>query len=230
MLMAALLPMVIERWKSGWTKGILIAAVAACCFWTQTSNGVGCLLVALSLMAGFTPWVVLLWAIGLAIGWKMQVKGDELFKFQDRLDIWKMVYKWWHETHPWWTGVGFGTTAAFLIYLGQIQKDEVIYFFGHSDWLQLAWETGIAGCVSVAIAWFWFARRAWQNQPLFIAMMTFSAGAVFNFPARLPVTFGVGLLLSWMILRLPPAARWPATPLEWIVGTKTGAGWHRPGW
>jgi O-antigen ligase/polysaccharide polymerase Wzy-like membrane protein len=150
----------------------------------------------------------MLWALGLApiislVSWLILDK--ELLNPNGRFHTWKISYDFIIQEANKWIGTGFGT---FYFWGPQIQLHQQLqdnpHFQGkidlfawmHNDWLQVFFELGVVGSMTVGIMYFCMLRAAWKAQSIyFCVLVTYGFIAITQMPLRLFVFQMLGVVI-----------------------------------
>lgn len=115
-----------------------------------------------------------------------------LFDSNGRFNSWKHVLSWWWSAKQIWFGLGTG--SSLIIFRGV----NALSPFAHNDYLQVLFENGIVGMLSV-YPLLWYALVKAFNRPLlFASVCAYAAAAFFNYPSHLPVHAFIGVALVWL--------------------------------
>lgn len=192
-LLATLLPFVIDSLKYKEFKFIAIGLTALCCYMSQSSIPIGVLIVALMSYFWKSQWrkpMILCCGSGFIASCFLISKFlDDSYRFK----TWLIVFKWWSTNINEWFGAGYGTGLSLIQYAqreAELAAHHTVFdafLWMHSDFLQILFETGIIGFLSVLLANFAITYRARKNPALFATWLSFSANAVFNYPLHSPI-------------------------------------------
>lgn len=127
------------------------------------------------------------------------INPSQFLSSTGRYWIWKEVLSLsWNGTF--WFGRG---TGALSQYFEQLRVTNPLYktiIWAHNDFLQVLYDNGIVGLISLLIACAFTVRQAFQrwSAMVFMALMGYLATMFFNFPVHVPVHAMVGVMLVWL--------------------------------
>lgn len=155
-----------------------------------TQSIMGAVVLAAALSALHFRWLLVAGPIGF-----LALVGPDFTN--GRLGLWKLSLSWWLKNSDVFFGMGPGTASVLL---PQVQKDAGYdlgnwYIFLHNDWLQVLWEQGIIGLLSVLLVYayaLWFSQK---NSQVFSALVALGVCALGNYPIHLPSHAFLGAVL-----------------------------------
>lgn len=129
-----------------------------------------------------------------AAAWVLQ--GAEMLSTTGRADAWRVAAQYWDQHANSVYGLGAGVTAVMMPYIQeQANWTPTIFWNLHNDWLQILFEQGALGLVSVALLFSFTLARAWNRPALAASVAGYGAAALGNFPLHMPVHALLGLFL-----------------------------------
>jgi O-antigen ligase len=150
----------------------------------------------------------LLWALGLGPLVTLAsylILDKELLNPNGRFSIWKMSYDFILSDTNKWIGSGLGTFWFWgpqiqihnqMILQPTFQGKMDLFTWMHNDWLQVFFELGIVGALSVAILYFYLLRESWKSKSVyFCVIVTYGFIAITQMPLRLFVFQLLGVVL-----------------------------------
>lgn len=204
---------ILPRWGI-WIK--IVLPVAACLL-TQTTAG--CAMIALSILLtfgesigrAFAAWGVL-GAFGM--GYLYFTRG---YFVQDsgRIGIWKMCAEFWNENVITWLGSLQGSAYYLIPAVQQINHPKAMpdprfqvqpihdyFLWAHNDWLQVWQEQGYVGLAlwSILAASIVVGTIRAKNKPLLCSVILLAFMALGNYPARMPATAIVAVVIGSLAL------------------------------
>lgn len=120
-----------------------------------------------------------------------------------RFDVWADVWRFSQEHVSYVFGAGIGTFFYIGPFLTKTSK-EGLFLWMHSDWLQIAFETGIVGFALSVALYVQALYKAKRDYNLFAMLIMYGIFAVANFPLHLPVSALFGLFLLSSALATAP--------------------------
>lgn len=146
----------------------------------------------------FREWAPLkLVAVGAPIATGLLLLGPELYTSNDRLRFWSEILQWWYDSGQWFTGLGNGTAQMIFP-----NKSPTGYPWAHNDFIQILFENGILGLLSVLYFVWYLFKRSKRHLDLRAAFVSFLVCAFFNMPLHIAPHALFGAFIMWEILQL----------------------------
>lgn len=176
---------------------ILTCLAAIAVSMTSTSVPVGVLCVVL-LTLYLSKFTILLVAFIAAIECSLQGSAA-FFSPSDRFSMWRVFMEWWWYATDHLFGAGAGVSTVLL---PSIQKARGMngnfFMWFHSDPLQVLFEQGAIGAVTLFVAFVGVAWKSRRDRALLASVLGFAAASVFNYPTHLAPHALVGISLLAM--------------------------------
>jgi hypothetical protein len=149
--------------------------------------GVGTIAYYLSKKRSLKP--LLLVPVAAGIAWVFL--QDKLLESDGRFYEWKLQMHYWWEHLNRYIGAGPGTffilgpRIQFLSFTGPVDPHYPIFFWLHNDWLQVLWEQGIVGFVSLVMLYLFMLKKSFNRPWLFSMVCAYGFMGLTQFPLRL---------------------------------------------
>lgn len=111
-----------------------------------------------------------------------------------RAYAWGTAYQFWMEQKHYLFGLGLGSYSVFGPELTR-NYPWGRFTFLHSDWMQIVFEQGIVGFVTLILLFFYLLHSLKRDFPLFSSLLCFGAFGIANMPLRYPLTALFGAYL-----------------------------------
>ena len=211
-LIAALFPMVLRFFPANRDKILLSLLTLSTVVITGASVPLGVLFVVTLMLVMERAMeedekVLLYLALPVAVGLVGFYQWDNLIEDTGRFNNWDIILNWWEARASWSFGTGIGTgfglfPNAQALYYGFGNKFQV-FLFMHNDWLQILFETGYVGLLSVVATFFWLLCKAYSNPYLLASLAGFGAMAMVNYPLQLGIHAICLFAVVWLAIHQP---------------------------
>ena len=113
-----------------------------------------------------------------------------------RTDVWRLAFDFFADQVNPFTGAGLG---SFYVVGPELTMPvfHQPFLYLHSDWLQIGFEMGFLGLVTIGMLGFWTVYRVRKDEILFTSLMLFLCFGLANFPLHNPVSALFGAVLMW---------------------------------
>lgn len=126
--------------------------------------------------------------------------GAELFSDSNRIRIYTYSLNWWKDHANIWFGTGLGSYWAFGPYAQKLANQRIgteVFTWMHSDWLQVLFELGIAGLLSVLSVAFFLVKNCLRLKRYHVlsAALAYGGTMCFNMPSKTFTTAFLGMII-----------------------------------
>lgn len=212
-LIAVTFPFVWSSLKERWRILALAAFVAILATGTSVPIGALCV-VLLTLFLTSRRRVLIALSVCLTIPViAYAIQGPEFFSPSGRFSMWRVFMEWWWYATDHLFGAGAGVSTVLLPSIQNARGMNGNFFMWfHSDPLQVLFEQGAIGAVTLFVAFVGVVWKSRRDRALLASVLGFAAASVFNYPTHLAPHALVGISLLAMAYKRTEGVNIMLTP------------------